>query len=218
MCAVSGLVAGRALVVAPGTGKDRVLAWTPLEGASVHVIANLGREGILEATPPVMDEDSVAYALTSCTDQPAIYRARLAEPGAPPPPPTNCPVRIAGGRATLSGTSLRIKLACPSGCEGAITEAYIGTSTQLRRGRATFIYGDGPPFVTASGKSLSITLLSPEPGNPYTRLIRRLRRDHRLRVGLRLRLSSPTDQLADGEHGTETPIVVPIRVEAGRSR
>lgn len=204
-CKVYGLHGGRALVVAPAT-RGRILAWTSLEEPALHPIAELGREEELTTTRPVTDGTNVAYSLKSCW-RPDVYVTRLTEPGAPPARPGRCPIVVAAGHATRGRSRIKVRVACPLGCEGEL-EANAGTAAQLRHGRAPTVASRW--ISLAPGRFVLMTLPSAEEEDQEEELAavravaRQLRRHDR--VQLRLRLSVETLHVPDS---TRTVPVVP---------
>jgi hypothetical protein len=234
-CAVRGLHEGRALLVVPGPARHRLLAWSPLESPFAHLIADVGRFGVLEAAPAVTDGASVVYAMAGCEAE-SIYRAPLSQPGMPPAVASSCPVRI-GGHATLTAKGLSVHLRCPLGCEGHV-ESLFGTRTQLRRGRGQPLPEPFPSQSTAEplgeppAASYSLTpgqgtMLKLVPAE-YVGALKRALAHYRSRlVKLELSTETPTSRSAlAGEDarklGVVTPrrrnLVIPIdvRLHAGR--
>jgi hypothetical protein len=208
-CAVRGLRGGRVLLVVPGPGQDRLLAWSPLESPSAHVIADVGRFGTLEATPAETDGASVAYAIAGC-EAPSIYRAPLSEPGTPPTAPSRCPVRV-DGHATLTAKGLSVHLRCPLGCEGSV-ESRFGTRRQLSRGRGRALGERLSAFYSlAPGRAKALTLLSAE----YAATVERtLVRDRSRVVKLELTTQTPASNsplLREGEDAHKLGVVAEQR-------
>jgi hypothetical protein len=228
-CAVDAVRDGRALIVTPGPGNHRTLAWTSLEAPLAHPIADLGVSGALEAATPVMDETNVAYALSGCW-APSVYRAPLAEPGSPPAPPTSCPVIASPDHATLTAKALRVRIRCPLGCEGSLT-ASVGSARELRRieGGAGVTENKEPLEISvAPGGTATLALLpsadeEAEEKMPFIHaLARRLRRQHRLDLRLNLNIDTPSYGGAwsvrkSAELGivseTHRHVVIPIRLQ-----
>lgn len=189
-CYVDRLLGGRALLVAPGAGNERLLEWSSLEAPAAHPIAALGVDGILEAVPPEMDESTVLYALNGC--YPRIYRAPLAEPGTPPPLPRSCPLHVSP-RATLTVKSLSVTLRCPLGCLGRFT-AWVRTAQELHTGHGGQQVGSEPHTEAVSTdyslppyRAETFTLLPTREyeEHPSARaLVRQLRRHRRLWLAL----------------------------------
>ncbi len=225
-CKVQRVLDGRALLVAPGKGKDRQLAWTSLQTPALHPIEDLGNGGALERAPADMDETNVAYTQASCWAA-KIYRTSLLEPGVPSAAPRTCPITAPSGVATLTSKTLRVRLHCPLGCYGDLN-AYVGTPRQVRRKEGgQSIIGTGLPNVSiAPGGSTTLTLLPGEADEeaPTTRvLVRRLRHKQRLGLRLEFNIDTPvTETLESEEEANELGlvyrafphIIVPIRLQA----
>jgi hypothetical protein len=229
-CEVDGLHNGQALIVTPGPGDHQALAWTPIKGAMIHPIADLGVHGTLQSITPVMDETDVAYALNSCW-MPTVYRTTLTEPGIPPAPPASCPVIVSPHHATLTSRALRVRVSCPLGCRGEL-EAHAGTMNELRQaehGRNVITQGL-PNISVAPGHSATITLVPEEQEDPrpLTRaLTRMLRRRHGLDLRLDFYVQTPSAEGAISPHnaeelgvlyGTRSHVVVPIKLQGLPSR
>jgi hypothetical protein len=228
-CEVDGVSDGRALIVMPG-GHDQTLAWTSIEAPSVHPIADLGVNGVLETAAPIMGETSVLYTLNGCW-APSVYRAALLEPGSPPTPPASCPVIVTPHYAILGTGTLRVQIRCPVGCEGEL-EAQAGTIKELhRQERKTEPSAiDAPDFSVAPGKSTTINLRPREEDveqgtRIFRALHRNLRRQHHVNVRLDFALRTPSADGAGSYHnarelgiryGTNPHIIVPIHLQRRR--
>ncbi len=233
-CKIRGLLDGRALVVVAGPGGDQQLAWTSLQAPAVHPIADLGPHGVFEQSLPDMNETDVVYAQAGCWAA-EIYQTALAEPGAPPRPPTTCPVGVSPNTAQLTSKTLRVRLHCPLGCYGNL-DAHVGNARQVRTqegGRS--IIGDGLPNISiAPGGYETFTLLpgEAEEGAPTPRaLVRKLRRKQRVFLRLDVDIDTPVneafgDSLSSEEEATRLGLVyrtyrhfvVPIRLQQPASR
>jgi hypothetical protein len=141
-CAVRRVLSGRALLLVPGRGEDRLLAWSSLQAPQANVIADLGRDGVLEPALAETDGASVVYAVSDC-QAPRIYRAALEDAGTARTPPSRCPIRTAR-QATLTRSGLSLQISCPLGCEGG-AEAQIGSRAELRRGQGSYVGPGGLP-------------------------------------------------------------------------
>jgi hypothetical protein len=195
-CYVRAVRDGRALLVAPGTGKERVLEWTPLQAPAPHPIANLGKQGMLETVAPEMNETDVVYGLSGC--YPRVYRTALTEPGEPPTLPKSCPVLASSPHATLTSRSLRVSLHCPLGCHGRFT-TWIGTAKQQRTGKGGTYIGSEPYTGSPAQTKYSLAPDQPKtfsllPVGEYDEspTVRGLARDLRHNVHLRLVLTCET--------------------------
>lgn len=231
-CTVDAVHDGRALIVTPGPGNHRTLAWTSIEAPLAHPIADLGVDGVLGAATPIMDEANVVYALNDCW-APSVYRAPLAEPGSPPTPPTSCPVIVTPDHATLTAKTLRVRIRCPLGCKGRLT-ASAGSARELRRkrGGAKLTGNELPQISVAPGQTATLTLLpsvdeeAEETGDPFTRVLaRRLRRQHRLDVRLDFNVQTPCANGSRSLRSTEAPsitceththVILPIHLQRRR--
>ncbi len=188
-CYIRRVRDGRALIVVPGPHEEQLLDWTSIEAPASHLIADLGRRGILETVPPEMSETEVAYVLSGC--YPRVYRTSLAQPGIPPGLAASCPVTASPRHATLTARSLRVRLLCPRGCRGSFT-AWIGTAAQQRSGKGGEFLGSEPytgsparvRYSLAPGRPGTLTLPLTEEPSQARSLARRLRRDRHLRLVL----------------------------------
>ncbi len=190
-CSVYGLNDGRALVIAPAAS-GRMLAWTSLEDPALHPIADLGREAELATTRPATDGINVAYSLKSCW-RPDVYMTALTEPGAPPARARRCPIVVAANHATEGRSHIKVRVACPLGCEGEL-EASAGTTAQIRHDRAPTVARTR--ISLAPGHVAAMTLPSKEEEDEGEELaaVRAVARQlrHHDHVELRLRLSVET--------------------------
>jgi hypothetical protein len=153
-CAVRGVRGVRALLVVPASAGHRALAWTSLTEPAAHTIADLGVVGALEATRSQLGDDEAAYALAGCRAA-SIYRTPLAEPGSPPTPPSECPLRVR--HATLTAHGMELQARCPSGCKGVIRES-LGTAKRLRAHKGWELT-TGAEFSIAPGQTKDLSLL-----------------------------------------------------------
>jgi hypothetical protein len=232
-CYVRRVRNGRALVVAPGPGGGRVLEWTPIEAPAPHIVADLGRDGILETARAEMNQTDVVYALSGC--YPRVYRTQLAEPGAPPTLPARCPVRVSP-RAMLTPKSLRVRILCPLGCRGTFS-AWVGTAKQLRTGKGgaylgSEAYGGEPArtdYSLAPNQPQTFTLLPTGEFKEHPSvhgLARQLKRKRRLLLALHIETYTPSTEGLSEERARElrvayatfTRVVVPIAAERSSSR
>ncbi len=196
-CYVRRVRDGRVLVVAPGSGDERVLEWSLIEAPLAHPIADLGSDGYLETVPPDMNETTVLYELSGC--YPRVYSAPLAEPGTPPALPNRCPVSVSPLHATLTAKSLSVSLRCPLGCRGSFT-AWLRTAKEMRAGEVGQQIGSEPytgeparnSYSLAPGQSQTFKLL---PTGEYEEhpTVRGLERELRRHPQLRLELFFETD-------------------------
>jgi hypothetical protein len=229
-CYVRRVRAGRVLIVAPGPSRHSLLEWTPIGEPAPHAIADLGKRGSLELASPDMDEMDVAYALSGC--YPRVFRATLAEPGAPPPLPGHCPVLPLSARATLTTRSLRVALKCPLGCSGGFT-AWIGTASQRRTGRGGSYVGEEPyvggpattDYMLAPNEVRTFTILPTDAYDEHPSvkgLIRRLR-DARERLVLHCETLAPgvegitQERAAELRVTYETSTVIDLPIVLGRA-
>jgi hypothetical protein len=222
-CEVSALHDGRALLVTPGPGRDRSLAWTSLQAPALHPLADLGVGAALQPTPAQSDGSEVVYALAGCW-APSVYRTPLVEPGAPAKPPSDCPVSAPLHRVTLTAKALRFRLRCPLGCEGNL-EAQLGTARQLRsKEGGESITGSLPNVSISPGgeKTFSLPCNAEEEAAPAARaLARRLRRGVRLELGLDFHIDTPAgNDLGDYEaqqlgvrFSESSHLTLPIRLQ-----
>ncbi|HEY2570637.1 MAG TPA: hypothetical protein VGI27_04145 [Solirubrobacteraceae bacterium] len=214
VCAVRRVRDGRALVLVPGPDRHRLLAWATLQAPAVHEVADLGRDGALEASPSDMNETDVVYTLGGCR-YPSVYRTSLLDPGLPPAVPSSCPVLVSRHSATLTKGSLRVRLECPLGCSGELFAA-IGTPAALRgeHGADVSVYGEG--YVLAPGRAKTLDLLDSEGVNISAARIRHeLRRNHRLRLGIYFATDRPEAQglgYGEGEAQRHTEAIVPVKL------
>lgn len=214
-CYVRRVRNGRALLVAPGPGKERVLEWTPLEAPAPHPIANLGKQGMLETVAPEMNETDVVYGLSGC--YPRVYRTALTEPGEPPTLPKSCPVLASSPHATLTSRSLRVNLHCPLGCHGSFT-AWIGTAKQQRTHKGGEYLGEGYtegpakfPYSLAPNQPKTFKLMPTEEydESPTVRsLARELRRNAHLRLELTCETYNPNVEGLSEERARELGITL----------
>jgi hypothetical protein len=225
-CRVRRVYDNRALLVIPGDGTDRQLAWISLQAPGLHPIEDLGPGGVLESAPADMDGASVIYTQSGCW-APKIYRTSLLEPGAPPIVSRTCPISVPSAVATLTAKTLRVRLHCPLGCRGNLN-ARVGVPKQVRKPEdGQSVVGIGLPNVAIRpGGSATLTLLPHDNGEemPTARaLVRRLRRARRLDLRLEFRIDTPVAEGLPSEETTEesgwfgqtfTHVVIPIRLQA----
>ncbi len=196
-CYVRRVRDGRALVVAPGAGDERVLEWSPIEAPLAHPIADLGSDGHLETVPPDMNETTVLYELSGC--YPRVYRAPLVEPGSPPGPPASCPVRVSPLHAVLTSKSLSVRLLCSLGCSGSLTASLL-TAKEMRAGEVGQQIGSEPDtdapasnsYSIAPGKSQAFKLLPTNDTEEHP-TVRGLARELKVHPHMQLELFFRTD-------------------------
>jgi hypothetical protein len=232
-CRIQRLLDGRVLLVVPGEGKERELAWASLQTPALHPIANVGVEPELENEPATlestlanMNETEVVYTQRSCWAA-NIFRTSLAEPGVSPPAPATCPITVVPHTAELTSKALRVRLHCSLGCYGNLN-AHVGTAKQVRTEEGgERITGIGLPNVsTPPGGYKTLTLLPREGGEeaPTARkLVRRLQRKQRLYLRLDFEIETPVTEALQSEeeakklglvYHTFPHIVVPIHLQA----
>jgi hypothetical protein len=225
-CSVRRVYDGRALIVAPGPGGKRDLEWTSIVAPQPHLIAALGKTGILALGPMDLNQTDVAYALSGC--YPRIYRTPLSEPGAPPALPAHCPIVHVNGSATLTRKHLQVRLSCPLGCTGSFT-AWIGTESQRRAHRDGAFIGhdnetDEPAATSYSlppGQAKTFTLLpsGEYEEHPSVRSLTRLLRHHHEHLVLYCRTEAPNVAGVSREEAqqlhlqTETPSVIDLAIK-----
>jgi hypothetical protein len=207
-CFVRRVRDGRALIVVPGTGNDRMLAWTSIESPTVHVIADLGAEAVREeGTPADMNEGEVLYAIRGCY-APSTYRALLVDPERPPTPPRKCPVIVSSRRATLASGRLHVLIRCPLGCKGFV-QASLRTDSPLHGGRDRGpIALSSPRYVVAPGRSTTVTIVPSEEAEEAGFTARQLRRMLRGHARLRLTLKFETESTEFGHESTRAGVPV----------
>jgi hypothetical protein len=230
-CRIERLLDGRALLVVPGEGRKRELAWASLQTPALHRVADLGVEPELENEPPTlestpadMNETEVVYAQQSCW-APDIFRTSLAEPGASSPAPRTCPITVVPRTADLTSKTLRVRLHCPLGCYGNL-DAHVGTAKQLRANEGgESIIGIGLPNVSIPpGDYKTLTLLPGAAGEEAPtakKLLHRLRRKQRLYLRLDFEIETPITEALQSEeeaknlglvYRTFPDITVPIQL------